>query len=76
LAVEAEREVLRATGGTCRAPVGALASVEQGTFTLLVAGVNSDGTGKLVERVEGIRADATSAAARLGRLLVAQVALR
>jgi hydroxymethylbilane synthase len=76
LAVEAEREVLRATGGTCRAPVGALASVEKDTFTLLAAGVNSDGTGKLVERVEGNRADAISLAAKLGRLLVAQVALR
>src|SRR4029077_11139693 len=29
LAVEAEREVLRATGGTCRAPVGALAAVNK-----------------------------------------------
>jgi hydroxymethylbilane synthase len=76
LAVEAEREVLRATGGTCRAPVGALASVKNNAFTLLAAGVNSDGTGRLVERVEGNRADATSLAARLGRLLVAQVALR
>jgi hydroxymethylbilane synthase len=76
LAVEAEREVLRATGGTCRAPVGAIASVENGTFRLLAAGVNSDGTGKLVERVEGTRAEANSLAARLGRLLVAQVALR
>jgi hydroxymethylbilane synthase len=76
LAVEAEREVLRATGGTCRAPVGALARVENDAFTLLAAGVNSDGTGKLVERVEGTRADASSLAARLGRLLVAQVALR
>jgi len=76
LAVEAEREVLRATGGTCRAPVGALASVKNNAFTLLAAGVNSDGTGRLVERVEGNRADATSLAASLGRLLVAQVALR
>lgn len=76
LAVEAEREVLRATGGTCRAPVGALASVKKDSFTLLAAGVNSDGTGKLVERAEGNRADATGLAARLGRLLVAQVALR
>src|SRR6202165_2093385 len=75
-AVEAEREVLKATGGTCRAPVGALASVKEDAFTLLAAGVNSDGTGKLVERVEGNRADATDLAARLGRLLVAQVALR
>jgi hydroxymethylbilane synthase len=76
LAVEAEREVLRATGGTCRAPVGALASVEKDVFTLLAAGVNSNGSGKLVERVQGNRAEATSLAARLGRLLVAQVALR
>ncbi len=76
LAVEAEREVLRATGGTCRAPVGALASVEKDAFKLLAAGVNSDGSGKLVERVQGNRAEATSLAARLGRLLVAQVALR
>jgi hydroxymethylbilane synthase len=76
LAVEAEREVLRATGGTCRAPVGALASVQNNAFSLLAAGVNSDGTGKLVEHVEGTRADATSLAVRLGRLLVAQVALR
>src|ERR1700694_193031 len=75
-AVEAEREVLKATGGTCRAPVGALASVKEDAFTLLAAGVNSDGTGKLVERGEGNRADATDLAARLGRLLVAQVALR
>jgi hydroxymethylbilane synthase len=75
-AVEAEREVLKATGGTCRAPVGALALVGKDAFTLLAAGVNSDGSGRLIERVEGIRADATSAAARLGRLLVAQVALR
>jgi hydroxymethylbilane synthase len=76
LAVEAEREVLRATGGTCRAPVGALATVDKDAFTLLAAGVNSDGTGKLVERVVGARANATSLAARLGGLLVAQVALR
>jgi hydroxymethylbilane synthase len=76
LAVEAEREVLRATGGTCRAPVGALASVNREVFTLLAAGVNSDGTGKLVEKVEGNRGNANSLAASLGKLLFAQVALR
>jgi hydroxymethylbilane synthase len=75
-AVEAEREVLKATGGTCRAPVGALASVAADSFTLLVAGVNSDGTGKLVERAEGNRANAPGVAAGLGRRLVARVALR
>jgi hydroxymethylbilane synthase len=75
-AVEAEREVLKATGGTCRAPVGALASVAGDSFTLLAAGVNSDGTGKLLERAEGRRADARALAASLGRRLVARVALR
>jgi hydroxymethylbilane synthase len=75
-AVEAEREVLKATGGTCRAPVGALASVAGDSFTLLAAGVNSDGTGKLVERAAGQRADAPALAAGLGRRLVGKVALR
>lgn len=75
-AVEAEREVLKATGGTCRAPVGALASVAGDSFTLLAAGVNSDGTGKLVERSQGKRADASTLAAGLGRRLVEKVALR
>jgi hydroxymethylbilane synthase len=76
LAVEAEREVLRATGGTCRAPVGALASVSGDSFTILAAGVNSDGTGKLVQRAEGTRAEAAGLAARLGERLLAEVALR
>jgi hydroxymethylbilane synthase len=74
--VEAEREVLRATGGTCRAPVGALASVSGDRFGLLAAGVNSDGTGKLVEHVDGNRSEAAHLAARLGRRLLAEVALR
>jgi hydroxymethylbilane synthase len=76
LAVEAEREVLRGAGGTCRSPVGALASVSGDSFTLLAAGVNSDGTGKLVQRVAGRRAEALSLASSLGRRLVAEVALR
>jgi hydroxymethylbilane synthase len=76
LAVETEREVLRATGGSCRAPVGALAAVNGDSFTLLVAGVNSDGTGKRVERVEGECEDAIELAAGAGRRLLAEVALR
>ena len=58
LAVEMEREVLNATGGTCRAPVGALASVDGDSFTLLVAGVNSDGSGKRIEHIKGACSDA------------------
>ena len=76
LAVEAEREVLRATGGTCRAPVGALASVAGNDFTVLAGGVNSDGSGKLIDRLRGSRGEATELAATLGRRLLAEVALR
>lgn len=76
LAVETEREVLRATGGTCRAPVGALAVIASDSFTLLVAGVNSDGTGKRVEHIEGAWHEALELAAAAGRKLVAEVALR
>jgi hydroxymethylbilane synthase len=76
LAVEAERFVLSATGGTCRAPVGALASVSGDVFTILAAGVNTDGSDKLVQRADGSRAEASSLAGRLGRRLVAEVALR
>jgi len=76
LAVEAEREVLRATGGTCRAPVGALASLNGDELVLLAGGVSSDGSGKLVERSTGRRGDATDMATRLGKRLLAEVALR
>jgi hydroxymethylbilane synthase len=76
IAVETERQVLKATGGSCRAPVGALAAVDGSHFTLLVAGVNSDGTGKRVEHVNGSCADAERLAGDAGHRLLAQVALR
>jgi hydroxymethylbilane synthase len=76
LAVETEREVLKATGGTCRAPVGALVSVDGDSFRLLVAGVNSDGTSKRVEHIAGACSNALELAADAGRRLVAEVALR
>ena len=75
-AVEVEREVLRATGGTCRAPVGALAEVRGDAFELLVAGVNSDGSDMRVERLTGVRGQAMRMAAEAGARLVAAVALR
>ena len=76
IAIETERAVLRATGGTCRAPVGALAQVDGDSFTLLVAGVNTDGTGKRVEPIEGAWSEALEVAGAAGRRLVAEVALR
>src|SRR5438445_682825 len=76
LAVETEREVLKSTGGTCRAPVGALASVDGDSFTLLVAGVNSDGTGKRIETIGGACTEAIELAGDAGRRLVAEMTLR
>jgi hydroxymethylbilane synthase len=76
LAVEAERTVLLATGGTCRAPVGALASVEGDGFTMVVGGVNSDGSDLRVESIEGPRADSLALADAAGRRLAGAVMLR
>jgi hydroxymethylbilane synthase len=76
LAVEAERRVLLATGGTCRAPVGALASVEGDRFSIVVGGVNSDGSDLRVESIEGRRADALALADAAGHRLAGAVMLR
>lgn len=76
LAVEAERSVLTATGGTCRAPVGALARVDRAGFEILVGGVNSDGSDLHVESFSGSRADAPQIAAAAGRKLALAVPLR
>ena len=74
--VEAERRVLAATGGTCRAPVGALARVDGERFHMVVGGVNSDGSDVRVVSVEGVRADALRLAEDAGRELARVVALR
>jgi hydroxymethylbilane synthase len=76
LAVEAERRVLSATGGTCRAPVGALASIDGGRFSMVVGGVNSDGSDLQVESVQGNRSDSIALADAAGRRLAGAVALR
>ena len=76
LAVEAERQVLAATGGTCRAPVGALASVDEEGFLMLVGGVNSDGSDLVMEEIRGRREDANDLAREAGRRLAMAVALR
>jgi hydroxymethylbilane synthase len=44
LAVTAERRVLEATGGTCRSPVGALATVSAGRLRLLAGATAPDGS--------------------------------
>ena len=76
VAVEAERAVLSATGGTCRAPVGALAAVDSERITMLVGGVNSDGSDLRVETVTASRSDAVVIAEAAGRRLSDAVMLR
>jgi hypothetical protein len=53
-----------------------VAVVDGDSFTLLVAGVNSDGSGKRVEHLAGASVDALELGAAAGRRLVAEVALR
>jgi hydroxymethylbilane synthase len=76
LAVDTERRVLRATGGTCRAPVGALATVRGDQFTMIVGGVNGDGSDLRIEAVRGTRAEAMRIADEAGRELARAVPLR
>jgi hydroxymethylbilane synthase len=75
-AVEAERRVLGATGGTCRAPVGALATVDGDRFEMVVGGVNSDGSDLQVDTVHGRAGDMLRLAGDAGRRLARAVALR
>ena len=76
VAVEAERVVLEATGGGCRAPVGAFATVDGEGFEMVIGGVNSDGTDLKVQTLRGRRGDVTALARDAGRRLAAAVALR
>ena len=76
LAVAAERQVLSATGGGCRAPVGAFATVEGDIVDLVVGGVNSDGSDLKIDSFRAGRADAIRLADAAGRRLAMAVTLR
>ena len=75
LAVVAERRVLLATGGMCRAPVGALAAIDEDSFTMVVGGVNSDGSDLHVELIRGTRAELLELADAAGAKLSGAVML-
>ena len=53
VAVETERTFLRATGGGCRAPTGALATVERDDIELLAGHARPDGTNVELTRRRG-----------------------
>jgi hydroxymethylbilane synthase len=69
--VETERTFLRLSGGGCRAPIGALARLHQGTLTLLGGYVRPDGTASVTATVEG-HADKGEAMARQLRALLGE----
>ncbi|HLQ60513.1 MAG TPA: hydroxymethylbilane synthase [Candidatus Acidoferrales bacterium] len=74
LAVEVERRVLDATGGGCRAPVGALAALD-GQLNLVAAAVSEDGERRLLLRRRVAPGAALQAAEEMGRELAARVRL-
>ena len=71
LAVTAEREVLRRTGGGCRAPLGALAEIGDGTMRLLAGVVEPSGSGAVFAERNGPVSLAMAFAAELAEELVA-----
>jgi hydroxymethylbilane synthase len=65
VAVEAERALLRATGGGCRAPVGAYGAVGGSALSLLAGHAEPDGTALRIGRRTGPISDATDIAQHL-----------
>lgn len=53
VAVEAERSFLARSGGGCRAPIGALATIDAGHLRILGGYALADGSAAAIERVEG-----------------------
>ena len=72
LAVEAERAFLAASGGGCRAPIGALATARDGELKLLGGYASPDGSEAFVARRRGPQ----TAGADLARELAAELGSR
>jgi hydroxymethylbilane synthase len=72
LAVEAERTFLRAAGGGCRSPIGALATIAGDELDLLGGYANPDGSGTVLARRRG----PVATGSELGRLLAAELGAR
>jgi hydroxymethylbilane synthase len=68
-AVQAERAFLVASGGGCRAPVGALATIADGALDIIGGFASPDGAGAAFARRHG----AVASAEQLGRELAAEL---
>jgi hydroxymethylbilane synthase len=76
VAVEAERGLLHAAGGGCRAPIGAFGVVRGGELSLLAGHAQPDGTGLRIGRRDGsVREGSTIALALYRELWADDVAL-
>jgi hydroxymethylbilane synthase len=73
LAVETERAFLRLSGGGCRAPIGAFASITGDTLELIGGYALPDGSAAAVERVSGYAADRDALVATLVERLAERV---
>ncbi len=69
LAVEAERAFLEASGGGCRAPIGALGTIEGDELVLVGGYVRPDGSAVARDRVRGPVTDGRRLGAELAALL-------
>jgi hydroxymethylbilane synthase len=67
VAVEAERELLRAAGGGCRSPVGAYGEVVDTELSLIAGHAEPDGTGLRIGRRAGAADEASAVAVGLHR---------
>lgn len=76
LAVEAERAFLRASGGGCRAPIGALATITDDELDLLGGYASPDGSGTAVARRRGPVAAGTDLARELAVALDSSARVR
>jgi len=73
LAVEAERAFLAASGGGCRAPIGVLATIEEGELFIVGGYARADGSAVARDRVRGPAADGLQLGAALAALLGARL---
>lgn len=71
-AVEAERTLLRALGGGCRTPIGALGTLKDGVLRLIACVCTPDGATVLKSEATGLPAAAASIGEEAADLLMAQ----
>ena len=70
--VRAERQVSRVLGGSCQVPLGAHATLENGTLHIAGFVANPDGSGFIHDRAEGDAADPEAVGQALADKLLAQ----